>query len=334
MTAGLTEPQSELLQSVFQEHPAEEDVPTIDYIKKLIVNVDTVATKKDQPTKDALKRGLNIVYSRLEGMRKTSENMCGNSRLRKLPFEPLPSPFKQPEEIIQPGQVSILYLGGYDHLMQCSIASITLETLFEFRANLTGRIAPFLTVVEDAHTFAPSRHEGTQNAVSLPVLRRIITEGRKFGTGLMLISQRPSRLDETIISQCNSFLILRLVNPRDQNFVRQVMENLTEADVRMISGFGPGQGIVSGQVVRFPLPVRVKMDEERRNSEIDDEDFFEQAKSWKPRKRASSRKASGTAAAKNNRRKTSAVSKAKSSKPHGSSKQKDNYGEASTVPVP
>ena len=105
-------------------------------------------------------------------------------------------------------------------------------------------------------------------------MRRVITEGRKFGTGLMLISQRPSRLDETIVSQCNSFLILRLVNPRDQAFVRAVMENLPESDARMIPGFGPGQGIVSGQVVRFPLHIRVKMDEDLLAAEIGDEDFF------------------------------------------------------------
>lgn len=98
----------------------------------------------------------------------------------------------------------------------------------------------------------------------------------------MLISQRPSRLDETIISQCNSFLILRLVNPRDQNFVRAIMENLTESDARMLPGFGPGQGIVSGQVVKFPLPVHVKMDEELLAAEIGDEDFFEEVGDWKP----------------------------------------------------
>ena len=134
--------------------------------------------------------------------------MRQSTKLQALPFEPLPNPFSQPEKIIRPQQVSILYLGGYDHITQCSIAAITLETLFEFRANLTGRIAPFFTVVEEAHTFIPSSREGTQDAVSLPVIRRIISEGRKFGTGLMLISQRPSRLDETIISQCNSFLIV------------------------------------------------------------------------------------------------------------------------------
>ena len=98
----------------------------------------------------------------------------------------------------------------------------------------------------------------------------------------MLISQRPSRLDETIISQCNSFLILRLVNPRDQNFVRAIMENLTEADARMLPGFGPGQGIISGQVVRFPLPVHVEMDADLLASEIGDEDFFEEVAAWSP----------------------------------------------------
>jgi hypothetical protein len=60
------------------------------------------------------------------------------------------------------------------------------------------------------------------------------------------------------------------------------MENLTEADARMIPGFGPGQGIVSGQIVRFPLPVKVDMDEELKLAEIGDEDFFEQAAAWKP----------------------------------------------------
>jgi len=131
--------------------------------------------------------------------------------------------------------------------------------------------------------------EGTHDAVTLPVVRRIITEGRKFGTGLMLISQRPSRLDETIVSQCNSFLILRLVNPKDQSFVRAIMENLTESDARMIPGFGPGQGIISGQVVRFPLPIKVKMDEDLISSEIGDEDFFSQAGAWKPGKEVATR---------------------------------------------
>lgn len=321
MTDGLSEPQSDYLRSAFNATSAKEGEPAIDYIERLIgrAEKDIANPNKDRrqlPTMYAVKRSLRIVYDRLAGMQHTSEMMRKSSRLRELPFEPLPNPFSRPEDIIRPGQVSILYLGGYDHITQCSIAAITLERLFEFRANLTGRIAPFLTVVEEAHTFIPSARESTQDAVSLPVIRRVITEGRKFGTGLMLISQRPSRLDETILSQCNSFLILRLVNPRDQNFVRSIMENLTESDARMIPGFGPGQGIVSGQVVRFPLPVRVKMDEELLASEIGDEDFFEQAANWEPDAHAPARKAIGDsiAAVDQSRRKADTTGTSKSGK--------------------
>ncbi len=293
MTDGLTEPQSDYLRSVFNSLPAREGEKAIDYIERLIEKAEQdgggTQDRRRLPTIYAVRRAMRIVRERLSGMRNTSEMMRRSTKLKDLPFQALPNPFSQPEDIIRPGQVSILYLGGYDHITQCSIAAITLETLFEFRANLGGRVAPFMTVVEEAHTFIPSVREGTQDAVSLPVIRRIITEGRKFGTGVMLISQRPSRLDETIVSQCNSFLILRLVNPRDQTFVRSIMENLTESDARMIPGFGPGQGIVSGQVVRFPLPVRVNMDDDLLASEIGDEDFFEQAEAWKPDTNASTR---------------------------------------------
>ena len=284
MTDGLSEPQADYLRSAFAGLPANEGEPAIAYIERLFEWIVKELKDSDDhrrtPTMRAVGRSLGIVHDRLVRMRRTSETMRRSTKLGGLPFEPLPNPFTRPEDIVRPGQVSILYLGGYDHITQCSIAAITLETLFEFRANLTGRIAPFLTVIEEAHTFIPSAREGTQSAVSLPVVRRVITEGRKFGTGLMLISQRPSRLDETIVSQCNSFLILRLVNPRDQTFVRAVMENLTESDARMIPGFGPGQGIVSGQVVRFPLHIRVKMDEDLLAAEIGDEDFFAEAASW------------------------------------------------------
>lgn len=291
MTSGMTEPQSEYLRGLYERRAATDGTSALDYIGTLVreINSDLAGTTPPRgapgnwrPTVLAVSRGLRIVKDRLERMKRTSEQMRASPKLRTLGFQPLPNPFGRPEDIIRPKQVSILYLGGYDHITQCSIAAITLETLFERRADLRGRIPPFMTVLEEAHTFIPSAREGTEDAVSLPVVRRMITEGRKFGTGLILISQRPSRLDETIVSQCNSFLILRLVNPRDQTFVRSIMENLTESDSKMIPGFGPGQGILSGQVVRFPLPVQVQMDADLLNSEIGDEDFFDQVDAWRP----------------------------------------------------
>ena len=299
MADGLSEPQGDYLQHVLNADAATEGEPVQEYLDRLIARTSRdIASPPNgfrAPTIGAVRRSLRIVHERLKRMRKSSEMMRRSPKLGALDFEPLPNPFARPDEIIRPGQVSILYLGGYDHITQCSIAAITLESLFEFRANLTNRIPPFMTVLEEAHTFIPSAREGTEDAVSIPIIRRIITEGRKFGSGLMLISQRPSRLDETVVSQCNSFLILRLVNPRDQTFVRSIMENLTESDSRLIPGFGPGQGIISGQVVRFPLPVQVDMDEDLLSAEIGDEDFFEQVDGWEPDAAAPARKANQAA---------------------------------------
>jgi DNA helicase HerA-like ATPase len=301
MTTGMTEPQAEYLRGLYERQAARDGESALAYIGRLVTQAGTDINGQQpprgapagnwRPTVGAMMRGLRIVQDKLARMKRTSEQMRASPKLRNLKFEPLPNPFGRPDGIIRPNQVSILYLGGYDHITQCSIAAITLETLFEKRADLSGRIPPFLTVLEEAHTFIPSAREGTDDAVSLPVIRRMITEGRKFGTGLILISQRPSRLDETIISQCNSFLILRLVNPRDQTFVRSIMENLTESDARLIPGFGPGQGIISGQVVRFPLPVRVDMDEDLLNAEIGDENFFDQVSGWRPDKANATRTA-------------------------------------------
>lgn len=300
MTSGLTEPQADYLRGLFERESAKNGQKTLDYIDALLKRIlndlqgerpPSGTTNNWKPTVGATRRGLRIVREKLARMEATSRQMRQSKNLKDLNFEALPNPFSAPADIISPGQVSILYLGGYDRITQCSLAAITLETLFEHRADLSGRIPPFFTVVEEAHTFIPSFREGTQDAVSLPVIRRMITEGRKFGTGLMLISQRPSRLDETIVSQCNSYLILRLVNPKDQNFVRSVMENLTESDARMIPGFGPGQGIVSGQVVRFPLPVQIRWDRDLQLAELGDEDFFDQVAAWEPDEHTGTRNA-------------------------------------------
>jgi DNA helicase HerA-like ATPase len=192
----------------------------------------------------------------------------------------MPDPRTSPEKYVQPGQASIIYLGGYDHLTQSTIVSLILQNLFDERASMKNNIPPFLTVVEEAHNFIPSKGEGQTDTPSVEIIRRVITEGRKFGVGLLLVSQRPSRLDETTLSQCNTFLILRLVNPRDQQFVEKVMENMSRADSRMLPAFGPGEGIVSGQAVRFPLVVRIKFDDDLVTSTIGDEDFVKAVQTW------------------------------------------------------
>jgi DNA helicase HerA-like ATPase len=266
------------------------------YIERLMDYADSVRAKKtakDQAlgdelgdtrpmTMNAVKRSLMFVRDNLRQMEKNNERLRGQERFKGYIFKEMPDPTDAPEEIVSPWTVSIFYLAGYDHLNQSAIVSIVLEALFAHRSTLSGVIPPFQAVIEEAHNFIPSRQEGTDETPSLPTIRKVITEGRKFGTGLVLISQRPSRLDETTLAQCNSFLVLRLVNPRDKSFVRSVMENLSEADANVLQSFGPGQGLVSGQAVRFPLLVKVSFDADLVSEAIGDEDFIGDAAKWKP----------------------------------------------------
>jgi len=283
MTSGLTEPQREELHKLLDSVNVDKsllDVKT--YIEEIIHKINASFNTDDKrkfPTLGALKRQLGFVVSQLAAMEISNNSM--RARLKKINFEKLPDPKTDPASIIKPGQLSILYLGGYNHLLQTTIASMLLEQLFAHRSNLSNRIPPFSTIVEEAHTFVPSAKEGN-DVPSIETIRKIITEGRKFGTGLVLISQRPSRVDETILSQCNSFLVLRLVNPKDQTYIRNIMENLSEQDSKMLPSFGPGEGIISGQAVRFPLLVKIKHDEDLRFSDISNEDFIDEASQWSP----------------------------------------------------
>ena len=93
---------------------------------------------------------------------------------------------------------------------------------------------------------------------------------------LILISQKPSRLDETSLSQCNTFICMRLSNPRDQEFVRRVIEQISQEDLRSLPNLGDGQCFISGQAVKFPLQVQVKFDADLQSGYVGNEDFLKE----------------------------------------------------------
>jgi DNA helicase HerA-like ATPase len=286
MTQGFTEPQREVYEQALEQTRIDDKGNEVSvFIDRLFGELENVRNPpQHRGTIPAVKRGLRIVQGHLEAMKQSNDRL--RERLRDFPFQPLPDPITQAHEIVQPGQASIIYLGGYDHLTQSTMVALVLKHLFENRSSLSNEIPPLLCVVEEAHNFIPSTGEGQANTPSVEIIRKVITEGRKFGVGLLLISQRPSRLDETTLSQCNTYMIFRLVNPRDQSFVERVMENLTRADSRLLPGFGPGQGIISGQGVRFPLLIQVQQDKELELTGLGDENFVEQAAKWGDSKEA------------------------------------------------
>ena len=131
---------------------------------------------------------------------------------------------------------------------------------------------PVLLLLEEAHNFVPAKANTPADLRSVATTKQIAQEGRKFGVGLILISQRPSRLDETTLSQCNSYIIMRLVNPADQNFVRKVIESLGENEAQMLPDLDVGEAILSGQLINFPVLVKIKAPESQ--GEHEEEDAF------------------------------------------------------------
>ena len=96
----------------------------------------------------------------------------------------------------------------------------------------------------------------------------------------MIVSQRPARLDETIVSQCNSHISFRIKNQKDQKFVRDTSETFDAEDTKQLPALANGQGVISGQIVNFSLPVQIKFDEELINADIGNENFITSVDKW------------------------------------------------------
>lgn len=205
----------------------------------------------------------------LNVMRKQSQSLLER---QKIKVEPLPR-LNELNKVIGKGRIAVLSLSGYSDEIRATIVGLILDRLFEMRVD--NKVTKFLSVIEEAHSFAPSSSEDNEAVGrSIRTIKKIITEGRKFGVGLILISQRPARLDPTVLSQCNSAVILRLLNPRDQNYVRDTIESVGEDEVRILPELGIGEAILTGQFVSFPVLVKVGTPESK--GEREEEDFVKE----------------------------------------------------------
>jgi DNA helicase HerA-like ATPase len=112
---------------------------------------------------------------------------------------------------------------------------------------------PVLVVLEEAHILAPRDDE----TLSKYWLARVAREGRKFGIGLMIVSQRPKGLDPDILGQANNLIVLRIVEPSDQRHVQEASESLTSDLVEQLASLNTGEAVVTGPFVRVPALVKV-----------------------------------------------------------------------------
>lgn len=138
-----------------------------------------------------------------------------------------------------------------------SITKIISKLLFDVStsANDRGKY-PFHIIIEEAHRYV--QKDIDQELLGYNIFDRITKEGRKYGVILGLITQRPSELSETSISQCSNFMVLRTLHPRDLQYIKDMVPNVTDEVLAILKTLQPGNAIAFGSA--FKVPVSVKMD--------------------------------------------------------------------------
>jgi len=115
-----------------------------------------------------------------------------------------------------------------------------------------GREQPLLIVLEEAHNYLKSG----ENSISSKTVQNIAKEGRKYGVGLMLVTQRPSELNETVLSQCGTIIALRMNNSKDRAHINSAIQDELQPIVDLLPSLRTGEGIISGESVKIPLRVQ------------------------------------------------------------------------------
>jgi len=164
------------------------------------------------------------------------------------------------------------------HIVTAVIARMTLEAQQRYRKLNHGKTLPTVLVMEEAHTFIKRYKDDAENqnsaTICCQVFEKIAREGRKFGLGLVLSSQRPSELSPTVLSQCNSFLMHRISNDRDQDLVHKLVPDNLRGLLRDLPSLPSRQAILLGWASELPVLVQMNQLPEHHRPKSDDPDFW------------------------------------------------------------
>ncbi len=181
------------------------------------------------------------------------------------------------EKSLSPGKLLIIDLASITSLWKKRIIlHYFLTRLFELRRNRI--IPPVVSFIEEAHQFAPEVEASTTKSI----IHTIAREGRKFLCSLVLISQRPVNLSTTALSQCNSHLILRILNPYDLNYIGKTSEGINQETLQMLTSLGVGEGLLVGEAVNYPVFIQIR--QKLISAKYDDTSLAEEARRYEKQK--------------------------------------------------
>ncbi|MDV6333143.1 ATP-binding protein [Asticcacaulis sp. 201] len=167
--------------------------------------------------------------------------------------------------------ITILDLSGVPPTIMNDIIGILLRILYDalfWARNLSqgGRERPLLVVMEEAHTYLNDNFHGRASSI----VQRIVKEGRKYGIGAMIVSQRPAEINSTILSQCGTFFALRLSNGTDRSHITSALSDNLEGLTNMLPILRTGEAIVLGEAVGLPMRTMIQAPPKERRPDSQD----------------------------------------------------------------
>ena len=156
--------------------------------------------------------------------------------------------------------VRIVDLSGVPNEVAGAASSAIARLLFSvkvWQAPAERESTPVLLVCEEAHRYVPNTGEAQYEAAQ-DAVRRLAKEGRKYGIGLMLVSQRPGEVEPTVLSQCNSWIVLRVTNEKDREHVRAILPDSMAGLTKMLSGLRRREAIFVGQAAMLPSRIMIR----------------------------------------------------------------------------
>ncbi|WP_073970269.1 ATP-binding protein [Serratia ficaria] len=156
--------------------------------------------------------------------------------------------------------LKIIDISGLPNEIAGPLTGAIARLLFQYKLHQTREEResdPILFVCEEAHRYVPNKGDA-QYEVAQTAVRRLAREGRKYGLGLMLVSQRPSDIEDTVISQCNSWIVLRLANSSDQEHVARILPDSLAGMTRMLSSLPRQEALFVGEAASIPARIRLR----------------------------------------------------------------------------
>lgn len=230
------------------------DSPIPYSLDRLEYHVDNSTNKPPQASKQG---SWNSVLHKLEVLR-------NDSRLAFMLAEWDGSSDPFPDVVMQflgsSDPIRIVDLSGVPNEVAGAASSAIARTLFSvklWQKREERERNPVLLVCEEAHRYVPNRGEAQYEAAQ-EAIRRLAKEGRKYGIGLMLVSQRPSEVEATVLSQCNSWIVLRITNDSDRNHVQGILPDSLAGLAKVLSGLRRREAIFVGQAAMLPSRVMIR----------------------------------------------------------------------------